>query len=417
MAPSEEYVELKRLVHEEELPVERVERRWSKEDGDWAKVEFKDEGNTVIESSEEDFVFAATQLNTVVREGEEMFVDLTSRPVGGTDGFYSNIEHFTPEDREYLNGDKSRLEVGLEALQSEEEEEPEEIGLIEALDASIDKDTENEELLKVIEHYDAALALQWTHVRDAYEAMENTKEDIAEDIDRFEVFLDDAFDILRKGFLETSPINGYRKYRDITITDSIFLLNKMGEVRNKTHQEWKSLAGEGDGSIDGEIAMPRVLDEYARHYELAKDPLRDLAATVDYEDGFENVDLSDSRDVIRFLKRNNHQNLVGTVVPQLRNGPSHMSININEDDGIVEIFNQRGRNREIEKKISFDDLVEKQKKMRDLSSAIIIATAVTEQLVIFRYLDSPDFIYRIIENTDPDVLAENIPSKSEPEDN
>ena len=399
MTNSKEYRHLKKLYHEQKLKVKNVEIQHSKreEPEHWGKVVFEDDEKEEIEleGTSEDFVFELWSLKSTVREGEERIVDISATPAKNPEGYYDNIEHFVSKD-------KSAVEKGFEELQQEAGKQPEEIDLLEALDASIALEMDNEELVTVVTSYHQVVASHLIEMKRVQEEFDNYKESIPYDSDRFENYLNEAGAILRDAYVNTTPIIGYQSYRETMISDTPFLLERMSEIREKTHREWRALSQKEGGSIEGRIAMPRILEDYARYYELARDPLRDLAATIDDANA---VELDDTSDVVRFLKRQGHQNLMETIIPELRHGSSHMSIEVDDDNGLINIYDRRGRGRSIEEQINFKQLLSKYKKFRDLVDGLIFAFVLNEEVIIWRYLNSNEFRFRVVENTDPEILS------------
>ncbi|WP_121820578.1 hypothetical protein [Halostella salina] len=404
MTGSEAYKQLKTLYHEGDLNVTELNieiDQSGQEPEEYGEVVFEDEDGeeTKIAGTEHDFVIALFSIKSTVRQGEEKLIDLAETPVGDTEGYYDNIEHFVPRGGD---PDRSNIEIGMEQLQEEEEDVPK-LSIIDGLDAAVELDLENDNLIKIVQNYHKVLALQYLELRDSKEQFDEIKTELPQNQARFENFSELTEEILSDGYLRGDAFSDYRDYRDVTISDIEFIVSRMRDVMMKTSEEWRAFSG-GGGTIDSELAFPRILEEYHQCFELLRDPLRDLAATIQHADGAGSVELSDTVDVIRFLKRQGYSNLVGTVELDLRRGPAHMSHDIDDEDGVVRIYNSRGRSRSVKNEIGFGDLVDKQKKMRDLLTGIALAFHQTEQVLEFRFLQSPDFAFRIVENMDPEIL-------------
>ena len=399
MSASDEYKELKTLFYESSYSVKRVEVKFSNVDEpeQWAKVVFENGGETKeITGTSDDYISAASSLNSIIENGEEKFVDLSDTAVGGTDGYYQNVKHFVAKNQ-------SSVEKGLEDLQSNNQDEQIEADLDEALRASINNEMDNKELLKVVKNYHKAVALEWLILRDYKEAMESFKKSVPHNRNLFDDIQEDAFAILRHEYVNTNPKKGYTKFIETTISDPEFLMERLANIRNKTSEEWSALAGDS-GKIQTRIAMQRVLDEYAKQFEIARDLLRDLAATLDRENQFENVDLTSWNSVKEFLEDSGYSVFTNCIIEDFRHGPSHMSLEVDDEEGEVRIFNNRGRHRKLENTVEFQELVKKQKQIRDIVSALLISFMSCLEILRYLYLSSNDFRFHVIVNTDPELL-------------
>ncbi|GAB7009514.1 hypothetical protein [Halorubrum trueperi] len=404
MTGSEAYKQLKTLYHEEDLDVVEINieiDQSGEETEEYGEVVLEDEdGNeTEITGSDHDFVVALFSIKSTVREGEKELIDLAETPVGDTEGYYENVEQFVPQGADI---DKSKVEIGMELLQEEGVGVPK-LSIVDGLDAAVNLELEDNNLIKIVQNYHKVLALQFLELRDSKEQFDEIKEKLPQNQARFENFFQLAEEILSEGYLRSDAFSDHRDYRDVTISDVEFIVSRMRDVMLKTNEEWRAFSG-GGGTIDSDLAFPRILEEYHQCFELLRDPLRDLAATIQHSKGANSVDLNDTVEVIRFLKRQGYSNLVGTIELDLRRGPAHMSHDIDADDGLIRIYDSRGRNRNVKNEITFGDLVDKQKKMRDLLIGIVLAFHQMEQVLEFRFLESPDFAFRIVENIDPDSL-------------
>lgn len=400
MSPSDEYKQLKTIFYESSYSVKQVNVKFSNVDEpeQWAKVVFENNGDTKeITGTSDDYISAASSLKSIIENGEEKFVDLSDTAVGGTDGYYRNVMHFVAKNQ-------TSVEKGLEELQRDDQEEQIEADLDEALRASINNEMNNEELLKVVKNYHKAVALEWLILRDSKEAMETFMQNVPHDQDLFAEIQEDAFAILRDEYVNTNPMDGYSKFINTTISDPEFLMERLADIRNKTSEEWSALAGDA-GKIQTGIAIQRVLDEYAKQFEIARDLLRDLAATLDRENQFENVNLDNLNSVKEFLEENGYSVFTNCIIEDFRNGPSHMSIEIDDEKGEVRIYDKRGRHRKLENIVEFQELVEKQKQIRDTVAGILIAFTSCLEILRYLYLTSNDFRFHVIVNTEPELLS------------
>jgi len=166
---------------------------------------------------------------------------------------------------------------------------------------------------------------------------------------------------------------------------------------------WENKSDDSEkGVIEGEIGIERIINQYAKLFELAREPLRDLAAALDDKD---TVDLSNTADVLEFLNSNGQQSFTEPIEPQLRHGSSHASIKPDDSNGILEIYNNRGKSRKLVKKVNYKDAPSAYYHLSDAVAGLIFAFFRVNDRVILRYMSSEEFRHRMVENIPPEGFS------------
>jgi len=393
MTHSEEFRQFKRLYYQEELPIKTLNIQVSDaESGAKTTVIFEDgESEIEISSTSEDFVKATMTVNKTVREGEEQLVDLSDTPVEDNKGYYENADLFLSDSDDPI-GD------AVERIMNGEVTPPSDVNLHEALDASLDLDFTNTHLKNVVKSYYECIALQLINLKKYQENFEKHKSRLPITASRVMEYHEIAESILRLEFLTRSAKEGYESYRNYCISDIMFLSTKWKDLRSHNEREWEALHEREGGSVEGSFGLFRLLNEYSSFFELIRDPFIDLASVIEGEK------VQDVNDSIEVLTDSEHKKLVEPAVPELRHGPAHFSIEFDDDSGYVKVFDKRARRGNLNKKISYDEALEYYYKMRDLMVAVFYAFVLTEECLVFEYLKSSDFKFRIIENAEAGTI-------------
>lgn len=426
MPNSPEFQEYKRLYHEEHQSIKNA----SITDGTGTVV-FEDPADgskTTVTGDAEDFIHAIWAIKNTVRDGEDELIDVTDTPAGSIEQYYDNMEPFLPDDtgrdpeeemhrevQQILTGEKTLCEVDLHP----------------ALDAAVNRDMENPELHGVIEDYYTVRASQLIYLKAFSELFESLPRDVIFDYDRFMRAYSDMEDILRKEYLTKSPERAYEEYRNQCNSDIEKLTEQLLGERSLSKKEWRGLLtgtggshsdadgvtiemidrefiGQEDipdhahGEVDGETAIRRVLKEYAYYYETVEIPFRDLVATLQGEGG--DVELESTGAVMEWLDGNDDLPWTWAVVPEFRNGASHLGVETDNENGRVRVYESKERDREPTRELSYADVREVYRGFVDVVMAAVWAFTLTDQMLQFEYLQSRDFMFTVIENLPPETL-------------
>jgi hypothetical protein len=396
MGHSEEYKKLKKHYHEDRYGILKVEANLSNEEEDWGRVVF-DAGDTEIEvtGSSSDFIMSIFDLKGGFAERDEGILDISATPAGDPQGYYELLEYFIDPPNE------DRQEKAFERVQSGETDIPDSIGLEDALQASLEGEMDHPDLKIIVENYHEVIALRMLHMRQVDAEIKKYKQKQSHNQERFVKYLNLAGDILQDRYFTESPLEGYQDYNDTCIADIEFLMNKLLDIKQRHEELMRDVEVDGDGRLDSATAIPNLLDQYARYYELAGDPLRDLAVSLE---GAPVEELSEIADVLKFLDKSGHSELAGVVDPDLRNGAFHLSYEVDHKDGVISIFSGRDKGRYQIAEYGFQEFVSEYRYVQDVVPAIIFSYVTVSEILTVQYLRSNDFVSRIVEEADPEMF-------------
>ncbi|WP_207587132.1 hypothetical protein [Halomontanus rarus] len=393
MTHSEEFKELKKLYHENRYDILEIEMSLSNEEEDEGRIVFDGEDEEIeLTGSSTDFIMALFDMKSSHSDGDKQFIDVSATPAGNPEGYYDLVEYFLDPPNE------NRREDAFERVQNGEDSLPDGINLEEALEAALSGYMKNPELKAVVENYHEVVAARLIYMRNVDVAIKQYTRNAANSAELFEQYVDLAGNILRDAYLLESPGKGYESFRERCITDTEFHLNKLRDIRDRHQEEMSNVEVDDDGRLDGFTAIPYILDQYARFYELVRDPLRDLAVCLE---GAKVAELSDTAEVLELLNRTGHTDLAEVVLPELRNGAFHLSYELDESEGVVRIFTGRDKNRSVKAEYGFEELLDEYRFVQDAVPGIIFSYVIVHEVLTVRYLESPDFMFQVIEEADP----------------
>lgn len=404
MTNSPEFGEFKGLYHDQESQLKEVSVS-----SDSGRAVFEKNGNErEVTGESSDFLETLINIRNTVRQGEELLIDVRETPAGSANTFERNKEYFIPDSNESPKSNIGQL--------------PEPINLKEALDASVELDLENSHLHTIVKNYHQTLAIQRQAI-GRYASFLDTYKSKSYDSERFNKYYSQIESVLRLCYLTKNHFDGYREYRDVCTSDVEFLGQQLTDYLSADREEWKAIGhlnppdssdkpiihhptsgrqqvepGSETGKIDGQHGIRRLTERYAKHFEFLRDPLKDVANTLisEYNKQFNHISPA-----LEFLDDNDEQDLTKDIIPELRHGSSHLSTEFDDSEGVVRIYSGRAKNRKIDREVQYETVIDSLYSITDLSMAIVIAFTLFEQLLIFEYLRSPEFKYRMIENIAP----------------
>jgi len=353
MSHSDEFLQLKKYYHEKQYDVRQVETHWSSDNG---------------------------------------FIDLGTTPAENPAGYYDLVEYFIDPPKE------NRREDAYERVANGEDNLPDQVNIDAALDTSLSGDMQNSELKAVVENYHEAVALRTIYTQRIQDELGRYKQNRAHDENRFNEYHNRVGDILQEAYFTESPLVGYREFRDTCITDIEFLLEKLRDIQRQYQRQMEQVEQDDQGRLDGFTAIPTIMDQYARYYELAGDPLRDLVISLE---GTPSDSLESTKDTLDYLAETGHEQLADMLDPALRNGAFHVSYEIDEDTGVVRIFRGKHKQRYVDAEYRFDDLISEFHFIEDVVPAMIFSYIVMNEVVTLRYLQSRDFVSQVLQEADP----------------
>lgn len=386
---SESYIEFKKAFHQKRHEITETKVEFSQEGRSFAKVVFEDEDGEEyeLESDAGDFISLVAGLRSTFREGEKRIVDLEGEK--GIDGstYYNNMDYFISEKENPLDRARERLIEGGTDL-------PEDVSIEEALDALMEENYQNNDLEAIVEnYYDAlgALLMEIANIESSYTNMEQKGNNIRDYTNKpHEIFQDSVFTL--------PPLEAYEKYRDKTSCNALALMESHNDLKEKMKADWGAHYEANGGRLQGKIGMRKILEDYSSFFEIIYPVLRDLAALLWDENNRKNEELSNKEDVLRFLRRQGYRKITGPVEPQLRHGPAHESVKIDDEEGKIRVYSDNSRDRELEEEYDFEKVPEKLNKMQKIVAPVLMGYVMDEYITIHRTLASRDFKFKIIEN-------------------
>lgn len=236
---------------------------------------------------------------------------------------------------------------------------------------------------------------------------------------RFQYYFDITVKEVLKSHSNLSPKQSFEKIRN-NHTDSDFLTEtwrarkkehiqtlealKAGKLdfeENETRIRYRDMGEpsskdpEESGMLPVELGLRRMLEMYSSLYEISKDPLHDLAANLDpsKSDSFNN-----HGEVLAYLNSTIAKSFTDPIVGQLRHGPSHESVVIDDDEFVVRIYNSSKRDRIVQEELSYEETVEKYYATKDMVAGVVYGVIYVEEILQYEFLDSDDFRYLVAEN-------------------
>jgi hypothetical protein len=386
---SEALQQAKKFLYEENLDIEESKVTLKNEDEPHQEAEVifqTEEGEKKVSGTQDDFISFCFGLDKVIRDGERKLAEIDTDDASR---YYENMDLFIDSSDNPGKEAHKRLIKGESNLKKE-------LNLRKALDATIEENFEQEDLISIAENFHDAKVLAVLNLQDLEEHKQKLKETQVKDVSRYETLLNEAGSIFQDEILTKPPLKAYETFRKTCNADIEFLLKRLGKEINRRGKEWEALFEKTGGKMDGETGMSRILDEYAMLYEIIQDVLRDYASML--RDNPDEVDLNNEKEVIRFLKRQGYNQLVGTIISQFRHGPNHQSIEIDNEEGLVRVYEERSYSSKVLEEYTYEKVNEKYRKFRDLSLALLFSYTIMEEVMVFRSLDSFDFKLAIIEN-------------------
>jgi hypothetical protein len=145
------------------------------------------------------------------------------------------------------------------------------------------------------------------------------------------------------------------------------------------------------GGLEPEMGLRKIAKEYTSILESIKPLLKDLLVAIG--PSIDRSEITSLYNIKEELSKSNYSFLNYAIEPQLRHGASHSSIQINESDNKVVIYNQNETDPSIEKEMSYDEVVNTFNQLEDLAAALLHIFIYAEYKIIRRFLDSEEFKY------------------------
>lgn len=354
-----------------------------------AKIIFDNNGkDIIIEGSESDFIDCLLNFKSSFRDGKGILIDLVTTPAKNLTTFHKNMEYFISVSKDSLKKAIKDIQSGKGKLQTDKH-------FVQGINACLKNNYSDANAKKILENYLETIGLMIIGLIFLYESIEKVKSKILSNESRFNSFIKESNEIFSNNLSSLSPLVAFKTTNENCNTDTEFLLNNLVSTLEEIDLKYKSLYKETGGKLDGSMGTKILINKYRDIYEIIKPILRDLAFLVS-KNG-DDVNLNSQDDVIRFLKEKKYNSLVGTIDIFLRNGASHSSLDFSEK-GVVKVYDNPTKTRKLIKNFKYDDIIDKNKKIKELALALIFSYLMNERIIWLLTIDSPDFKFYVAEN-------------------
>lgn len=390
---SDNFISVKKYYFENGLKVKKVEFSGNiLANGGFdykSKIVFNNNGkDIIIEGSESDFVSLSLNFESTFREGRKELIDLATTPAKNSTTYHKNMEYF-------ISGSQESLRKTIEDLRSGKGKLTEKIDFNQGINACLTNNYSNPNAKAILENYVETIGIMILGLIYLHDSFEKIKSRKVANENRYNSFINESDDIFAKNLRSLSPLIAFRTLYANCKVDTEFLLNNFVQTKENIDIRNRSLYKTTGGKLDGKIGIQNIIKEYIDIYEIIRPILKDLAFLI-RKDG-DKVDLNSQDDIILFLKQKKHQSLIGTIDIHLRNAGTHSSLDFTEK-GIVKVYNNPTKSRILIKNFTYDDIIDKHKKINELALALIFSYIMNERLIWLFTIDSPDFKFYVGEN-------------------
>jgi hypothetical protein len=390
---SDNFISVKKYYFENRLKVKEVKfSTTSLDNGNFdsqAKIVFDKNGeDIIIEGSESDFVDLSHNFMSTFRDGKYELIDLATTPAKNSTTFYKNMEHF-------ISGSKDSLRKTIKDLQSGNGKLTTDINFVQGINACLTNNYSDPNAKAILENYEETIGIMILGLVPLHDSFEKVKSRVVAKETRFNSFMKESDEIFAKNLRSLSPLVAFRTIYENCEVDTEFLLNNFVQTKKIVDIRLRSLYKETGGKLDGPIAIQNLIKEYIDIYEIIRPILRDMAILI--RKNGNQVDLNSQDDIIRYLKINKYNSLVGTIDIYLRNAGTHSSLDYTEK-GVVKVFDNSTKRRKLIKNFKYNDIIDKHKKINELALALIFSYLMNERIIWLFTIDSPDFKFHVIEN-------------------
>ncbi|MBI2971840.1 MAG: hypothetical protein HYY37_05465 [Candidatus Aenigmarchaeota archaeon] len=344
----------------------------------------KDGKKEEIISSEDDFFVLASSLQTTVRNGIKKLVEIKN-----TNKYYENVEFLLPKSN-------NEIQIAIKEITEGKFQVSKDFILKKAIYDVLDGNFSGQNATTIIKNYNYVLANEILLLNSLNQFLELFKRNNPRSVQRFTDFMDTTWKLFQSTLFQQPPLEAARIYRQYSNLDLDGIATALRRQELSWRAKWNALSDGGKRPIDGQIAAKQMVDDYADMFEISKKILRGLARLNAHYSGNE-INMESFEDIDKELKSSGYNKLVASVDRALRNAGSHWEVDY-EEKGFVKIIDTRGKKPKLIKSISYNDLMDKTRTLRDLTFGLFFGLTFAESLLIFRALDSPDLKFTLIEN-------------------
>lgn len=394
---SKEFIIAKKLIYEKKFEIEKVnlkiigpankdKRRKSR-----ATISFKkDDKKRTLSSTKPDFIMLAGCINTTYKDGKKKLIEIKD-----SNRYYSNLELLGTKD-EF----KDTFKDAIEKIRKGEANIPQDFSLQESFSDLIKNDFNKESVKKLLLDYPYVLAFQFIVLQELHSTFEIVKKSkLIFDMQRFETLMKQTDTIFHKSLIKLHPFESMKKFLSLSMLDYELQTKNLPFIEKTSQDLWRNLSKAGNGKIEGRLAARQMVQDYNAYFEILKKFLRDLAIFINYSSNdFEKV--GTFYEIETILKRNGYADLVTLIIAELRQSGIHWDIDYTQK-GKVLLYDTRTKNRKLVLDISYEKLMDKTKKLKDLTWAVFFSYCMWRELIFFRCLDDPELKFLLVENIKP----------------
>lgn len=363
---------------------------------------FKTEDDEVeVSGSSQGFLELLSSMVKIKEEGEYKYVDVENYPAGNKQSFSENLELFEASDN-------NPVEKAVKRINNGSVEPPEGFDLIEGVYCSIDRDFRNKNLEYIINNYYVAIAIANSQTHNISK-LTNKYQENANNTFRYNRYVRVVSKIFYSRYMDIAPDTGMKRWRHYCKNDLLHsgeqLSSNISHHRERARRiakknistdgpiiELLSLEdGSSIGGLDPEMGMREMADEYASLSEAIKPLLKDLLVSMNTE--IDRSEITGLHNIKQVLSESDFSFLGWSIEPQLRHGPSHSNIQIDEIERKVKIYDRDDSDPGIEKELSYGEVVNILNQIEDLAAALLHVFIHAEHKTTKRFLDSEEFKY------------------------
>lgn len=303
----------------------------------------KGEEEISFESQESDvFEFAIRMHVTVNKNGEQEFMN------------YRDLNRYWDDAGQLVDLDKSKMQMAFKKLHSDKvkfDEDP-----LELFRKFLEMDNKTSpKFLMLKEQYFEIFA----YTTFLSSSLLKTQEGLVKDKPMSAHYGHLIDKIYAGGFRKNKDIfKNYLDYRGYVLVDIKSITAQTLAQKKHTNDLMAMLASRG--KVDGDIAMPYMLDTYRRFSEIALKLMNPLRIAIELAEGVINPDAFKSSEencaIIR--NKNEYASLVKFLDPFVRHAESHISTEINKNENLVRFFDDRGGKKILKCQYSFHKIAD-----------------------------------------------------------
>ncbi len=411
MSNSSEFIEFKKKYYNSDNIITNY-----KLDNSEGYVVFEgEEDSERIHGNSRDFLNVLEHLVKTVRDGEHQYIDVRDVPANNKETFQSNLEYFETDP-------EVGMEDALEEVQSEGTPLPDDFDQRSAVRASREQDFDNRHLKNVIENHSHtllflnSLGIETNNFAKIYKNKAHNRK-------RYTSYYNMIYTELLDAFTSGNPVDDIDEYLELCKNDLYHHGNQISSEIERPRNLMGLIAENNDnidsesdtillhsktdssdikGEVPTEIGIREILNQYSSLIEGIKPLLKDLL--VSHDKSIDRSELSSLNQINKALGDTDISILNDGIVPDLRHGPSHSSVQTDEEEGIVRIYDRSEADPSVVLEMEYKKIIIKLEQIKDLTSALLHAFIHIDYKMIYNYISSEEFAYIISENAPPGTL-------------